>query len=129
MSNPLLDFPGLPRFAEIKDVHITPAIDVLLKENRAVVEKVRGDVHSPTWQTFVQPMVDASERLSRVWGQVSHLNAVMNSPKLREIYNQNLSLITQFYAELSQDLLLFEKFKQLRGSGEFDQLTPARKKL
>lgn len=129
MSNPLLDFPGLPRFAEIKDVHITPAIDVLLKENRAVVEKVRGDVHSPTWQTFVQPMVDASERLSRVWGQVSHLNAVMNSPKLREIYNQNLSLITQFYAELSQDLLLFEKFKQLRGSGEFDQLTPARKKI
>ncbi len=129
MSNPLLDFSGLPRFAEIKDEHITPAIDVLLKENRAVVEKVRGDDHPPTWQTFVQPMVDASERLSRAWGQVSHLNAVMNSPQLREIYNQNLPLITQFYAELSQDLLLFEKFKQLHGSGEFDQLTPARKKI
>ncbi len=129
MSNPLLDFSGLPRFAEIKDAHITPAIDVLLKENRAVVEKVRGDDHSPTWQTFVQPMVNASEHLSRAWGQVSHLNAVMNSPQLREIYNQNLPLITQFYAELSQDLLLFEKFKQLRGSGEFDQLTPARKKI
>ena len=129
MSNPLLDFSGLPRFAEIKDEHITPAIDVLLKENRAVVEKVRGDDHPPTWQTFVQPMVDANERLSRAWGQVSHLNAVMNSPKLREIYNQNLPLITQFYAELSQDLLLFEKFKQLRGSKEFDQLTPTRKKI
>ncbi|AEJ00452.1 peptidase M3A and M3B thimet/oligopeptidase F [Nitrosomonas sp. Is79A3] len=129
MSNPLLDFSGLPRFAEIKDEHITPAIDVLLKENRAVVEKVRGDDQPPTWQNFVQPMVDASERLSRAWGQVSHLNAVMNSPQLREIYNQNLPLITQFYAELSQDLLLFEKFKQLRGSGVFDQLTPARKKI
>lgn len=129
MSNPLLDFSGLPRFAEIKDEHITPAIEVLLNENRAVVGKVRGDDHPPTWQNFVQPMVDASERLSRAWGQVSHLNAVMNSPQLREIYNQNLPLITQFYAELSQDFLLFEKFKQLRGSGEFDQLTPARKKI
>ena len=129
MSNPLLDFSGLPRFAEIEDEHITPAIDLLLRENRAVVEKVRGDDHPPTWQNFVQPMVDASERLSRTWGQVSHLNAVMNSPRLREIYNENLPIITQFYAELSQDLLLFEKFKQLCGSREFDQLTPTRKRI
>lgn len=129
MSNPLLDFSGLPRFAEIKDEHITPAINLLLQENRTVVEKVRGDDHIPTWQNFVQPMVDASERLSRAWGQVSHLNAVMNSPQLREIYNENLPMITQFYAELSQDFLLFEKFKQLRGSGEFNQLTPARKTI
>ncbi|MEK6685671.1 MAG: M3 family metallopeptidase [Pseudomonadota bacterium] len=129
MSNPLLDFSGLPRFAAIKNEHITPAIEVLLSENRTAIEKVRADRTMPTWQTFVQPMVDANERLSRAWGQVSHLNAVMNSPQLREIYNANLPLITQFYAELSQDLLLFEKFKQLRASVEFDHLTPARKKI
>ena len=129
MSNPLLDFSGLPRFAEIKNEHITPAIETLLKENRTVIEKVRADDHVPTWQTFVQPMVDANERLSRAWGQVSHLNAVMNSPQLREIYNENLPVITQFYAELSQDLLLFEKLKQLRASAEFDHLTSTRKKI
>lgn len=129
MSNPLLDFSGLPRFAEIRNEHITPAIDALLKENRAVIEKVRADDQTPAWQTFVQPMVDANERLSRSWGQVSHLNAVMNSPELREIYNANLPLITQFYAELSQDVQLFEKFKQLRASVEFDHVTPARKKI
>jgi len=129
MSNPLLDFSGLPRFAEIKDEHITPAIDLLLKENRAVVEKVRGDDHPPTWQNFVQPMVDAGERLSRAWGQVSHLNAVMNSPQLREIYNASLPLLTQFSTEVSQDLQLFAKYKQLRESTEFDQLTPGRKRI
>ena len=129
MSNPLLDFSGLPRFTEIKNEHITPAIETLLKENRTVIEKVRADNHVPTWQTFVQPMVDANERLSRAWGQVSHLNAVMNSPQLREIYNENLPVITQFYAELSQDLLLFEKLKQLRASAEFDHLTSTRKKI
>ncbi|PXW90790.1 oligopeptidase A [Nitrosomonas sp. Nm84] len=129
MSNPLLDFSGLPRFAEIKNEHISPAIEMLLKENRTVIEKVRIDNRVPTWQIFVQPMVDANEHLSRAWGQVSHLNAVMNSPQLREIYNANLPLITQFYAELSQDLVLFEKFKQLRASAEFDHLTSARKKI
>ena len=129
MSNPLLDFSGLPRFAEINNEHITPAIETLLKENRAVIDKVRADDKAPTWQTFVQPMTDANERLSRAWGQVSHLNAVMNTPELRETYNANLPLITQFYAELSQDVRLFEKFKQLRASAEFDQLTPARKRI
>ncbi len=129
MSNPLLDFSGLPRFAEIQNEHITPAIETLLKENRAVIEKIRSDDRTPTWQTFVQPMTDANERLSRAWGQVSHLNAVMNTPQLRETYNANLPLITQFYAELSQDVKLFEKFKQLRAGEGFDQLTPARKKI
>src|SRR5882672_7937840 len=36
--NPLLDFSGLPRFDAIKAEHVTPAIDVLLEENRRVVE-------------------------------------------------------------------------------------------
>ncbi|MEK6735186.1 MAG: oligopeptidase A, partial [Pseudomonadota bacterium] len=103
MSNPLLDFSGLPRFADIRNEHITPAVETLLKENKAVVQRAREDSNPPTWRTFVQSMIDANERLSRAWGQVSHLNAVMNSPQLREAYNANLPLITQFYAELSQD--------------------------
>ena len=129
MSNPLLDFSGLPRFAEIREEHIAPAVEQLLYENRAVVEKVRALTEVPTWENFVQPMVDANERLSRAWGQISHLNAVMNSPQLRDIYNQNLPLITQFYAEVSQDQALFEKYRQLRASVQFDNLTPARKKI
>lgn len=129
MSNPLLDFSGLPHFSEIKNEHIKPAIEALLRENRAVIENVRADVRIPTWDTFVQPMVDANERLSRAWGQVSHLNAVMNNPELRKIYNENLPAITQFYAELSQDLVLYEKFKQLKAGPDFDHLNSSRKKV
>lgn len=129
LSNPLLDFSGLPHFEEINIGHITPAIETLLSENKVIIDKIRHDSQSPTWQTFVQPMVDANERLSRAWGQISHLNAVMNTPELREMYNKNLPLITQFYAELSQDEQLFGKFKQLRASNEFDLLSPARKKI
>ncbi|GJL74621.1 M3 family metallopeptidase [Nitrosomonas sp.] len=128
-SNPLLDFSGLPRFSEINPEHITPAIEALLNENKAIIDEIRHDPQTPTWQSFVQPVVDANERLSRAWGQVSHLNAVMNTPELREIYNQNLPLITQFYAELSQDQRLFEKFKQLRASKEYETLSLARKKI
>jgi oligopeptidase A len=127
--NPLLDFTGLPRFAEIKPEHVAPAIEQLLAENRALIERLLADSAQPSWQNFVVPMEDANERLSRAWGPVGHLNAVMNSPELREVYNATLPKITQYYAELGQNLALFEKFKALRNSPVFESLSAARKKI
>jgi oligopeptidase A len=127
--NPLLDFSGLPRFAEIKPEHVAPAIEQLLAENRALVQRLLADDVPPTWDDFVLPMEDANERLSRAWGPVGHLNAVMNSPELREAYNATLPKITQYYAELGQNLALFRKFKALRDGDEFETLSGARKKV
>ena len=75
------------------------------------------------------PLDDANERLSRAWGQVGHLNAVMNSPELREAYNSNLPRITQYYTELSQDQRLYEKFKAMRAAAEFARLSLAQRKI
>ncbi|MDE2310748.1 MAG: M3 family metallopeptidase [Betaproteobacteria bacterium] len=127
--NPLLDFSGLPRFAEVKPEHVAPAIGQLLGENRALIERLLAGSSAATWDNFVQPLTDANERLSRAWGQVGHLNAVMNSPELREAYNATLPKITQYYAELGQNLALFGKFKALRNSPEFAELSAARKKI
>ncbi len=127
--NPLLEFSGLPRFAEIKPEHVAPAIEQLLAENRALIIRLLSDSTRPTWQGFVVPMEDANERLSRAWGPVVHLNAVMNSPELRAVYNDTLPKITQYYAELGQNLALFARFKELRNSAEFAGLSAARKKI
>src|SRR3990170_413006 len=127
--NPLLDFTGLPRFPEIKPEHVAPAIEQLLAENRALITQLLADSEPPGWLNFVAPMEDANERLSRAWGPVGHLNAVMNSPELREAYNATLPVITLYYAELGQNLALFDKFKTLRNSPEYTGLSAARKKI
>ena len=126
--NPLLDFSGLPRFSEIKPDHVAPAVDALLAENRALVEKLAA-ASACGWDDFVQPLEDANERLSRAWGQVSHLHSVLDSPELREAYNAGLPKITAYYADLSQNEALFAKFKALRESAEFDSLSAPRKKI
>jgi oligopeptidase A len=127
--NPLLDFSGLPRFSDIRPEHVTPAIDILLATCRRVVDASVADTAEPTWKNFVAPMEDANEQLSRAWGQVSHLHSVMDSPELREVYNENLPKITQYYAELGQHEGLFHKFKVLKNSPAFASLAPAQQKI
>jgi oligopeptidase A len=77
----------------------------------------------------VQPLEEANERLHRAWGVVGHLNAVMNSPELREAYNSNLPKVTQYYTELGQHPGLYARFKTLRDGPEFAGLARAQKKI
>jgi oligopeptidase A len=128
-SNPLLDFTGLPRFAAIKTEHITPAVDLLLAENRARIESLTRPGTPATWSDFVAPLEDANERLARAWGVVGHLHGVLDSPELRAAYNVNQPKIVQYYTELGQNLILFEKYKSLRASPEFAALAPAQRKI
>jgi oligopeptidase A len=127
--NPLLDFSGLPRYGDIRPEHVTPAVEQLLQENRALVARLTAGDTPPTWADFVQPLEDANERLSRAWGQVSHLHSVLDSPELREVYNANLPRITQYYAELGQHEGLFRQYKALAASPEAATLNTARRKI
>jgi oligopeptidase A len=126
-DNPLLDFTGLPRFAELKPAHVTPAIERLLAEARAAV--ARAEHARPAWDEFVTPLEDANERLGRAWGQVAHLHAVMDSPALRAAYNENLPKVTQYWTELGQNQALFEKYRALSASADFSALCPARQRI
>jgi oligopeptidase A len=125
--NPLLDFSGLPRFADIRPEHVAPAIDALLEEARAAV--ARAETAPATWEAFVAPLEDANERLARAWGQVAHLHAVMDTPPLREAYNASLPKITQYWTALGQNLKLFERYRALRDSTAFAALSAARRRV
>jgi len=126
--NPLLDFSGLPRFADIRPEHIAPAMDRLLAEGRDTVARITGQDVPCTWEAFVAPLEDANERVSRAWGQVSHLHGVLDSPALRDAYNANLPKLTQYWTELGHDERLFRRYRELRDSAAYVDLSSARKR-
>ncbi|KRG40122.1 oligopeptidase A [Stenotrophomonas pictorum JCM 9942] len=128
MTNPLLDFSGLPRFDEIRPEHVGPAIDALLAQAEAAV-KAAETVSPLSWEAFVVPLDDATERLYRAWGQVSHLQAVVNTPALREAYNANLPKVTRFGSALGQNLALFAQYKALAATPEAAGYDAARRKV
>jgi len=128
-TNPLLDFSGLPRFADIAPVHVKPAIDELLNESRALVERLTSGTDNLSWSTFAAPLADGIERLSRAWGIVGHLHSVNDIPAWREAYNALLPEVSRFYAELGQNLRLFAGYKHIRESAEYAGLTAAQHRI
>jgi oligopeptidase A len=129
VSNPLLHYAGLPKFNEVKPEHVSPAVDTLLTEGRELVEHLATSTETPTWENFALKLEDHSERLGRTWSQVGHMNAVVNSPELREAYNENLAKLTDFYSDLSQDERLYAKFKAIQSGPEFAKLSSTQQKI
>ena len=128
MTNPLLDFTGLPRFDEIRAEHIAPAIDHLLAEAEAAVSAAEA-VSPVTWDSFVVPLDDATERLARAWNQVTHLEAVVNTPALRGAYNAQLPKVTRFWSALGQNLALYRQYRALADTPEAAHYDDARRKV
>ncbi len=128
-ANPLLDFSGLPRFDLVRVAHVAPAIDALLADARAAVETVANDSRPATWDTVVEPLVDALDRLDRVWGAVGHLNAVVSTAELREAYNACLPRVTAFHMALAQDARVYERYRTLAASSAFATLDAAKRRL
>ena len=128
-GNPLLDFRGLARFDEVVPAHVSPAVEQLLAENRATVAQLEDPATTPTWANFIEPLEDVTEKLARAWKTVDHMNAVVDTPELRAVHNENLPKVTEFWTALSQNLNLFKKYKALSQSAEHAGLTPARKRV
>lgn len=129
MSNPLLQDHLLPPFSEIKPEQVEPAVDQLLADCRAVVEKVLEGNDSPDWNNLVVPLEQSHDRLAKAWSPVSHMNAVVNSDALRDAYNACLPKLSQFWTEMGQHQGLFEAYQSLANSEAYAQLDAAQRKV
>jgi oligopeptidase A len=127
--NPLLDADGLPAFSAIRPEHAEPAVKRVLAEARARIEQIAAAALPRCFETVVQPLEDIGDRLHRVWSPVSHLNAVMNTPAMREAYNACLPLVTGFQADLGQDERLFAAYLEIAAGADFGRLDDAQRKI
>lgn len=127
MSNPLLNYTGLPPFSQIKPEHIQPAVEAVIKECRETIERV-SQIDNPTWENFYLPQVMASDKFNRAWSPIGHLNGVKNSPELREAYQACLPLLSDYSTWAGQHQGLYQGYVKLKNSPEFATYSVAQKK-
>jgi oligopeptidase A len=119
-DNPLLDFDDLPRWNEVRPKHVAAAIDELLQHADRALAEVTEPAFPTDWNAMARVLDVATERLSRAWGMVGHLNAVADTPELRAAYNEALPRVTDFWTRLGSDEKLYAKYKAIDASS----LTP-----
>jgi oligopeptidase A len=126
-DNPLLAGTPLPDFAAIRPEHVTPALDHLLAQAEAALERAVGPDVPATWQALSAVLDVAVERLRCGWGAVCHLQAVADTPALRAAHTQNLPRVVDFTSRLAADERLYAKYKAVAQGPDAARLTPAQR--
>ncbi|TDR32369.1 M3 family metallopeptidase [Hydromonas duriensis] len=128
-QNPLLDLSDLPRWADIQPQHVDEAMTQVLAQAHAALRQVEAIAPADvTWENGMVPLNDAMERLSRVWGVVSHCHHVM-AAQWRDVYNEHLEAVTAFYTLLGQSEKLLAQNQMFATSPRWEALTPTRQHI
>ena len=123
-DNVLLHLGEEPRFDAIQTADIKPALQTAIAEAREQIAAIKAQTHTD-WANTVEKLTDITERVGRIWSVVSHLNSVVDTPELRAVYNELMPEITIFFTEIGQDIELYNRFKIIKNSAEFDTLSQA----
>jgi oligopeptidase A len=129
-SNPLLaPVADLVDYAAVRPEHIAPAVDELLGLAREAVDHAADPGLPASWEAVVEPLDSASERLWRAWSVAGHLNAVVNTPELREAYNAALPRITEFSTWVGLHEGLYRQYRRLHDAPDYAAWPAVRRRV
>lgn len=128
-TNPLLSNSDLPLFSQIKPEHAEPAIDQVLADARATVDRCLQATETYTWRNLVEPLEAAENRISKTWSPVSHLNSVMNNEELRAAYNACIPKLSEYATEIGQNEALYKAYKAIADSPAFNSFNTTQQKM
>lgn len=116
-----------PAFAAIEVDAIERELGEHLTRCRAVIAEAASR-RPVSWESLMQPQAEAHNALYLFWSPVSHLNSVMNTEALREVFNRCLPALSAYWTELGQNRALHDATLTLRQSPDFAALNDAQRR-
>ncbi|WP_058534039.1 M3 family metallopeptidase [Legionella saoudiensis] len=104
---------GLPQFSHIDTDRFKTHLDGMLKNHLEQVDLLLKNNHYYTWDNLMYPLEDMDDELERFWSPFSHLHSVMDSPALRECYDECLPLLSAYEAAMGQNHDLYMAIKSI----------------
>ena len=87
-------------------------LKIRLEANNTKVKSLLEEKNK-TYKSFVKPMEMMEENLDQFFTPISHLNSVNNSDKTQDIYTQSLPIITEYSTKLSQNIDIYNAYKEI----------------
>ncbi|MCX7122248.1 MAG: M3 family metallopeptidase [Gammaproteobacteria bacterium] len=107
---------------------VNPNLEALLNRGRQLLIEVKSQ-SCPHYMNVVEPLALFHDELGRFWSPISHLNAVKNTPELREVYEAGIAQLTIYQVEMGQDRALYQIYEKIAASPELISLTAAQQKV
>ena len=118
----------IPCYGLLKPEDVQQPLTDLLNEAEEQLTVISRSSEPAQWETVIEPLTSATERLGRLWSAIHHMGAVMDSPQWRELTNNNLEKVSRFWSRLAQDKALFEKTSAITLDPASGQLSESRQR-
>jgi len=127
---PFLDQNNHPNWSNLTSDRIKPEITHALDEAEKNLVNIRTlDSDSLTFQNTIKALEQATTDLTYAWGLVNHLDAVCNSPELRDAHNEMLPTVSAFGAKIPLDPKLWQNILTYSQSMEAKNLSAIDRRL
>ncbi|XP_048128508.1 organellar oligopeptidase A, chloroplastic/mitochondrial-like [Rhodamnia argentea] len=127
-SNPLLQDFEFPPFNAVEAKHVRSGILTILNGLESDLEELERTVH-PSWPKLVEPLEKIMDKLTVAWGMINHLKAVKDTAELRAAIEEVQAEKVKFQLRLGQSKPVYNAFKALQGSADWNMLSDAQKRV
>lgn len=83
-----------------------------LENTKAFIAQL-DNIQESSWATIMKPLQLQLGKLQHVWGIIEHLHSVKDSEELRNLHEEFLPSITDFYVNMGQNATLFKHVKNI----------------
>ncbi len=108
-----MDNPILPKFTTLHVAGFVEQLDKMLTSHLQQINGLLADLRTYTWENLIQPLNEMDNELEQLWAPLGHLQAVMNSPALRECYQNCLPKLSAYHATIGHNQALYDAIKSI----------------
>ncbi len=127
MTNPLLldwDTPfQIAPFAQIKDEHFAPALDIALSEDMAEIEAIADNPDAPTFENTIEALEGTGEALDKVLSVFYTLSGADSNPKRRDLQRAFSPKLSAHSSAILANKKLFSRVESLWNDREALELS------
>ncbi len=102
----------LPKFSQIDIDSAKTEVEKCIQYCRDLKEQLLKESNY-TWDNFIYPLEEAEDVLSKTFGPLGHLNAVKNTPQLREVYQYCVEKISEYSTQTAQDERMLKAYQTI----------------
>lgn len=117
----------LPAFSSIDLETVEAQLDALIDSGKKKISELEG-IKNPDWDNFIYELDLITDEIQRFFSPIRHLNSVMNSDEVREVYNACLPKLSAWDTDLGQNRNLYDKTLAISESSQMQNLDAGQQK-